>query len=300
MLPFTIPTDVLTYFPWLVLLIVYLGEKIQQRQIVKIIDLALQRAQDALHAQTTGITNAVTTPPAAPVIVQHAPLPQSAQAVAPAPKPAETPSAHPVSIHDSPQIASLKAANARRWAAMNVKADKIASFDKTAAKLCAPEAKARYEKISATTGVPWFVVAVIHEREAAGNFNAQLGQGDPLDRVSVHIPAGRGPFFNHPNDPPGEDAFYRGALDALTDCGPFAAKWKDWSIGGLLTLLEEYNGLGYANRGVPSAYVWSGSDQYDHGKFVADHVYSDTAVDTQEGCAPLLSRMAALDPSIKL
>lgn len=233
----------------------------------------------------------VAVPPAQPPVKISLP-PPPAQPVPSPPK--------PVAIHDSPQIAALKAANAKRWAAMHVKADRLAEFDKTAAKLCAADAKTRYQKISEATGVPWYAIAVIHEREAAGRFTAQLAQGDPLDQVSIHEPAGRGPFLNHPDDPPGQDAFYRGALDALIDCPPHASKWQDWSIGGLLTLLEEYNGLGYANRGVPSAYVWSGSDQYVAGKFVADHVYSESAVDVQLGCAPLLARMAAIDPSIVL
>jgi hypothetical protein len=49
----------------------------------------------------------------------------------------------------------------------------------------------------------------------------------------------------------------------------------------------------------PSAYVWSGSDQYKAGKYVRDHVYDPNEVDVQVGCAPLLARMMALDPSIK-
>jgi hypothetical protein len=60
----------------------------------------------------------------------------------------------------------------------------------------------------------------IHEREASQRWDRQLGQGDPLNQVSTHTPKGRGPFFNHPTDPPGQDAFYRGAVDALTNCPP--------------------------------------------------------------------------------
>lgn len=198
-------------------------------------------------------------------------------------------------------IAVLIAKNEARWHAMHMRADRIAAFDATAKRLCAPDARSRYSAISFATGVPWWVVAVIHEREAGGppHWDKQLGQGDPLDRVSRHDPQGRGPFHNHPGDPPLQDAFYRGALDALIDCGPFAARWKDWSPGGTLSLLEEYNGLGYAARGVPSAYVWSGTDQYVSGKYIADHVYRASAVDVQEGCAPVLARMMALDPSIQ-
>jgi lysozyme family protein len=60
--------------------------------------------------------------------------------------------------------------------------------------------------------------------------------------------------------------FEEAAVDALVRCSPFAAKLKDWSIGGMLTNLERFNGVGYANRGLPSAYVWSGTDQYEKGQ----------------------------------
>ena len=65
-----------------------------------------------------------------------------------------------------------------------------------------------------------------------------------------------------------------------------------------MTLLEQYNGLGYASKGLPSPYVWSGTDQYVSGKYVADGVFSATTVDKQLGCAGLIMAMAALDPSI--
>jgi lysozyme family protein len=194
-------------------------------------------------------------------------------------------------------IPALKVANSQRWPRMHLKATRLSEFAAVAKRLVS--SKDRYEAISAATQVPWFIIAVIHEREASGDFTKQLGQGDPLDHVSVHVPAGRGPFFNHPDDPPGHDAFYRGALDALIECDPHAAKWGDWSVGGALTLLEEYNGLGYAAHGLPSPYVWSGSDQYVSGKYVRDGVFSAGTVDVQLGCAPLIASMAAFDNSIK-
>jgi lysozyme family protein len=204
-------------------------------------------------------------------------------------------------------ITQLKQANAARWAAMRVKADKIAAFDKTAARLCAPGPKARFQAVSTAlkaagySEVPWFVIAVIAEREYGGPpiWDKQLGQGDPLHQVSTHDPAGRGPFLDHPTDvTPTNDAWFRCAMDALIDCAPHTARWTDWTSGGTLTILECYNGLGYSEMGVPSAYVWSGTDQYVSGKYVADHVYRASAIDVQEGCAPILSRMMAIDPSI--
>lgn len=178
----------------------------------------------------------------------------------------------------------LKAANAKRWA--NVKLTR--NFSSIAKRLIA--AKSRYQAVEARTGVPWTFIAVTHEREASQNWNTQLGQGDPLHSVSRHVPEGRGPFATW------ED----GAYDALVNCGPWAARNKDWSVGGTLAKLEEYNGLGYYRRGKPSPYVWAGTDQYTAGKYVADGVYDPNYVDTQPGCANLLLAMMALDPSIKM
>lgn len=204
-------------------------------------------------------------------------------------------------------IVALKAVNAHRWANMHLRADRLPAFHSTAVRLCAADAKVRYQGVTdrlveaGKQPVPWWFIAVVSEREYGGppHWDHQLGQGDPLAHVSVHDPRGRGPFLMHPDDvTPGNDNWTRGCLDALIECGPYAAKWDDWTVGGVLTLWEEYNGLGYAARGVPSAYVWSGTDQYVSGKYIADHVYRASAVDVQEGCAPILALMMALDPSI--
>ena len=179
-------------------------------------------------------------------------------------------------------LKALTAANAKRWTATKLKWD----FALVAKRLAA--AKSRYQVVAARTGVPWFVIAVIHERECAQSWTGSLAQGDPWNKVSVHVPAGRGPF------PSWEEA----AVDALVNCPPHAARWTDWSVGGALTLLEQYNGLGYANRGVPSPYIWAGTDQYRSGKYVRDGIYDPTAIDRQLGCVGLLMAMMQLDPSI--
>ena len=180
---------------------------------------------------------------------------------------------------------ALVAANARRWA----NARPTRSFAAVAGRLVAPEAKARYRAVSGRTGVPWPIIAVIHERECSQNWSGSLAQGDPWNKVSTHVPAGRGPFASW------EDA----AVDALVSCSPHAARNRDWSIGAALTKLEEYNGLGYAARGRPSPYIWSGTDQYKSGKYVRDGVYDPDVVDSQLGCAGLLMAMMALDSDIR-
>jgi lysozyme family protein len=179
-------------------------------------------------------------------------------------------------------LAALKAANAERWQ----KAKLTRNFIAPAKTLVA--SKPTYQRVEAKTGVPWFVIAVIHEREASQRWDTQLGQGDPLNKVSVHVPAGRGPF----------NTWEDGAYDALVNCAPHAARWTDWTPGGALTLLETYNGEGYANRGLPSPYVWSGTDQYQKGKYVRDGRFDPDVVDIQPGCAALIKTMIALDPSI--
>lgn len=192
---------------------------------------------------------------------------------------------------------AMIAANADRWS--KAKITRSGAFPPVAHRLDAPAAKIRYQVIEKTTEVPWQAIAVTHEREASQRFDRQLGQGDPLNQVSRNVPKGRGPFVNHPNDPPGQDAFYRGAVDALMNCPPYAGRWKDWSVGGMLTLLEKYNGVGYANKGRPSPYIWSGTDQYHSGKYIRDGVYDANTVDVQLGCAGLLKAMMEIDPSIK-
>lgn len=193
---------------------------------------------------------------------------------------------------------ALTRANASRW--QNAKLTRKTEAANIAVLLF--KAKARYQAVEAKTGVPWFIIAVIHEREASQKWNTQLGQGDPLNAVSIHRPAGRGPFRTW------ED----GAYDALVLCPPFLARQKDWSLGAALTALEAYNGTGYAagpvskRNGVvvakyppqASPYLWAGTDQYASGKYIADGEFSPTKVDPQMGCAALLMALMALDPTI--
>jgi lysozyme family protein len=181
-------------------------------------------------------------------------------------------------------MAALKIANAKRWAV----AKPTRNFATVAKYLTDNVAKPQYLAVEKLTGVPWAIIAVIHEREASQRWDANLAQGDRYDQVSTHEPKGRGPFKSW------QDA----ALDALTNCSPYAARNRDWSIGGALTLLEEYNGLGYAARGLPSPYLWSGTDQYKTGKFIADGRFDATVIDQQLGCAGLLMAMMKIDPTI--
>lgn len=144
--------------------------------------------------------------------------------------------------------------------------------------------RSRYEAVAKMTGVPWDVIAVIHYRESSGNFAGVLHNGQKIigtGKKTTLVPKGRGPF----------DTWERAAIDALTDCHPFLASNKDWSIAATLDKLEAYNGMGYSKKGLPSPYLWAGTDQYEKGKYVADGKFDPNHVDQQLGVAALLMRL---------
>ena len=149
--------------------------------------------------------------------------------------------------------------------------------------------RSRYEAVSAKTGVPWDVIAVIHYRESTNHFAGVLHNGQKIigtGKKTTIVPKGRGPFSTW------EDA----AIDALMNCHPYAGKNKDWSLANTLDLLERYNGLGYRKKGLPSPYLWAGTDQYSKGKYVADGKFDQNHVDTQLGVAALLIALRGKAP----
>lgn len=184
-------------------------------------------------------------------------------------------------------LGALRAANAKRWAEAKLTRP---GFTSVAKALVASIARQRYLAVQNKTGVPWWFIAVVHERESGQRWDRSLAQGDPWNTVSVHVPKGRGPF----------SSWDEAAIDALVNCNPHSAANTDWSPGGAMTALELYNGLGYAMRSLPSPYVWAGTNQYAKGKFVSDGVFNADVVDQQLGCAGLLLAMIALDPSLKI
>jgi hypothetical protein len=105
--------------------------------------------------------------------------------------------------------------------------------------------------------------------------------------LTTIVPKGRGPF----------DSFLAGAIDALAYDG--LTKVIDWRLEKQLWYCERFNGLGYANKGLPSPYVWGGTSIQRPGKYVADGVWDPNAHDGQPGCAPLLKTIAELDPTVQ-
>lgn len=187
-------------------------------------------------------------------------------------------------------IPRLISSNTARWESAKITRSRLAEVAHVAQRLVAPNAKTSYLALENATGVPWWVIAVIHEREASQDFSRSLAQGDRWDRVSRNVPRGRGPF----------PSFFAAGVDALVKCAPFASRWKDWTPGGTLTLLELYNGTGYEDyHHEASPYIWGATDQEEWGKYVGDGDYQAHVWDTQIGCAALIRAMMAIDPSIQ-
>lgn len=145
--------------------------------------------------------------------------------------------------------------------------------------------KSRYAAVGGTK-IPWYFIGVIHNMESSLNFAKHLHNGDPLTKRTVQVPAGRPKTGTPPF------TWEASATDALTMKNLF--NWTDWEIPGILYKLEQYNGFGYRNfhPSVKSPYLWSFSNHYTSGKYVADGTWSSTAKSQQCGAAVLLRRLA--------
>lgn len=148
--------------------------------------------------------------------------------------------------------------------------------------------KSRYETVSNETGVPAPLIAAIHWREGSGNFGTYLHQGDPLGKPPTHVPTNIPTF--------GKNEWEKAAAHAINQkkaCAKELGMDKDTKDKGkMAAYAERYNGTGYDSKGVASPYVYSGTDQYTSGKYVADHVYDPNFVDKQVGVIPLVDSVS--------
>jgi lysozyme family protein len=152
--------------------------------------------------------------------------------------------------------------------------------------------QARYEAVSGSTKVPWWVIACIHMMESSADFGTHLHNGDPLSARTVHVPAGRPKTHDAPF------TWEESAIDALGYDG--ATGIKEWNLVSTLHFLHGFNGFGYfqgaGQHTTPprrSPYLWSYTDQYLCGRYVADGKFDPNAVSGQAGCVAMLKSMEA-------
>lgn len=142
------------------------------------------------------------------------------------------------------------------------------------------ENKDKYEAVEEATGMPAELVAAIHWREGSGNFDTYLHNGQKLGQTTTIVP--KGIYF--------ED-WTEAAIDAVTNYGTDLSTIDPDNIETYYDYAEHYNGMGYANKGLPSPYVWAGTDNYEKGKYVADGQFDPNYVDQQLGVAVMLKTL---------
>lgn len=148
----------------------------------------------------------------------------------------------------------------------------------------------RYMAVQSATGVPWFVIAVIHGLESAFNFNTWLANGDPLDGPTRRVPRG----LTVPNQSP-PFSWEESAVITLKHHG---RNMQPWTLGRTLYYLEGYNGWGYfkgagkdTDPPSTSPYLWSFTDQYRSGKYIADGRFDPFDISNQAGAAAQLKML---------
>lgn len=172
------------------------------------------------------------------------------------------------------------------WKTMTVSPDWQTQANAIAKKIVANQS--RYAATVANTSVPWWFVAVVHAMECSLRFDQHLHNGDPLSGQTVRVPRGRPPSGSAPFtwEDSARDSIIYEKLDQVTD----------WSLPSVLYHWHRYNGINneYKRRKIPTPYLWSGSQHYRKGKYVADGEFDPEAVSRQVGAAVLLKSLIDL------
>ncbi len=149
----------------------------------------------------------------------------------------------------------------------------------------------RYEAVAHETGIPAPLIGAINWRESSGHFNTYLHNGDPLGKPTVNVPKGK--FFK-------KDEWDKAAADALK---PFKKCAQEMGMTETTTdrakmaaFAEHYNGTGYLNHGLGSAYANSGNTLYTTGFYPSDGKWNFDAVDPRPGVVPLVDNITPPDP----
>ena len=173
------------------------------------------------------------------------------------------------------------------WGSMAIRSERLPAVQAIVDRIVLQQG--RYRAVERDSGVPWRLVAVIHSLEASLSFRTHLHNGDPLSARTVHVPAGR-PLTGQP-----PFSWEESAVDALrmkeTD------QISGFTVPEMLWYLERYNGFGYRGSGrgttppMRSPYLWSFTNHYSKGKYIADGHFDPNAISLQAGGAALLFQL---------
>jgi lysozyme family protein len=169
------------------------------------------------------------------------------------------------------------------WRTIEVRPEWKKTSDAIARKIVSNQG--RYAAAVSGTAIPWWFIAVVHAMECSLRFDQHLHNGDPLTGRTVRVPKGR-PAAGAPPftwEESARDSIVYESLDKVTD----------WTLPSILFHWHRYNGINneYKRRGIPTPYLWSGSQHYTKGKYVADHQFDPNAVSGQAGAAVILKAL---------
>jgi lysozyme family protein len=170
-----------------------------------------------------------------------------------------------------------------------MKITRLAVVDATAERLVGDIDAGHYDVGCKATGVPVPLAAASFEREASSNFRLNPAQGWPLDEKSKDVPY-NGPFSDWTT---AQIAAYK--IDDLDQIG--AANWS-WERACYEE--ELFNGFGYRSHGVPSPYLFGGTNIQKPGKYTTDRGYDPNVMDTQLGVIPMMLRIVQMRPALAL
>lgn len=169
------------------------------------------------------------------------------------------------------------------WNTMLIRPDKVGEVKTTVSTIVS--GRPRYDAVAAKfSGLPWYVIGILHSMECSCNFKAHLHNGDPLTARTVHAPKNRPPSWDPawPWENSAEDAVRVDGLD----------KTQNWTLPRILFMFEQYNGFGPRRRfGKATAYLWSYSNHYVRGKYIGDGQWDPEAPSKQPGAAVLLKQL---------
>lgn len=131
------------------------------------------------------------------------------------------------------------------------------------------EGRDKYQQVSDKTGIPWYVIGIIHFKEGSCNFLKCMANGEKIigtGRKTTIVPIGRGPY----------STWEESAIDAISISS--LRKVNSWELGTMLAAVERYNGSGHISgkgKSETSPYLWARTNvNDDFGKYTSDGKFS--------------------------
>jgi lysozyme family protein len=176
-----------------------------------------------------------------------------------------------------------------------------------------------WAEVASKTGVPRLWGLASFERESGSDYSRSPAQGDRWDRVSVNVPRGLGPYQCW-----GDACVAAYRIDRLDEvAGSAGAKTGEsapvetpphpdplpasgerekaaWIWARACYEGELFNGFGPRAHGHRTGYLWSWTNIYTGGKYVADGKWDAEHVDEQCGMVPMMAALLRLDSSLAL